>query len=68
MREEKKGMPTAIHGIETFGPSEDLKALQMEANDKLEELAKAIVNDIRLYYRLGEGWVIMVWYKILGAS
>ena len=62
MREEKK--PTAIHGIEIFGPSENLNELKSEVNDKLEELARAFIGGVQLY-ETTQGWVVLVWYKII---
>lgn len=64
MRDEKKGMPSVIHEIEILGPSENLNELKMEVNDKLEELAKAFIGGIQLY-ETSQGWVILVWYKII---
>lgn len=64
MREEKRGMPSVIHEIEIFGPLEDLNELKMEVNDKLEALAKAIINGVKLY-ETSQGWLVLVWYKII---
>jgi hypothetical protein len=64
MKDEKKGMPSVIHEIEILGPSENLKELKMEVNDKLEELAKAFINGVQLY-ETTQGWVFLVWYKII---
>lgn len=58
------GMPSVIHEIDIVGPSENLQELKMEVNDKLEALAKAIVNGVQLY-ETTQGWVIVIWYKII---
>jgi len=58
------GMPSVIHEIEIFGPLENLNELQMEVNDKLETLAKAVINGVQLY-ETTQGWVAVVWYKII---
>jgi hypothetical protein len=58
------GMPSVIHEIEILGPLENLNELQMEVNDKLETLAKAVVNGVQLY-QTTQGWVAMIWYKII---
>ena len=64
MRDEKKGMPSVIHEIEIFGPSENLNELKMEVNEKLEELARAIINGVQLY-ETSQGWIVLLWYKII---
>lgn len=65
MREEKKGMPSVIHGIEIVGPLSDLKKLSMEVNDKMEEYAKAFIDGVQLC-ETSQGWVVLFWYKIVG--
>lgn len=45
-------------------PLENLNELKMEVNDKLEALAKAIINGVQLY-ETTQGWVAVVWYKII---
>lgn len=59
---EKK--PTAIHGIEIVGPSENLNELKLEVNDKLEQYAKAWIEGMQLC-ETNRGFVILFWYKIV---
>jgi hypothetical protein len=57
-------MPSVIHEIEIVGPLDNLNELKTEVNDKLETLAKAIINGVQLY-ETGQGWVAVLWYKII---
>lgn len=62
MKDETKGPPALANYVEVVGPKEDMKELKLEINDILEELAKFIINDIKLY-REPEGWIALIWYK-----
>ena len=62
MTYEKKGPPVLANSVEIVGPFGNWKELKEEINDVLEELAKFIINDIKLY-REPDGWMALIWYK-----
>jgi hypothetical protein len=58
------GMPAVPQVVEKVGPSADLDELIMEVNDKLEDLARVVVNGVQ-FCETTQGWIALVWYKII---